>query len=373
MPTLYYLLQKEFIQIRRNKFMARVIILVPIVQMLILVPAVTFDIKGIDLCVVDLDLSSTSRELVNALQGSQFFKVRRMTFSMQEAQNQMNRDEIDVILHIPTSFERNLMVNDAASLQLLINGINGALAQTTLVYFTGVITEFNRRIVMEHIVLKPVSASPQIVTRTRYWYNPELNYRIYMAPGILAILVTSIGFLLSGMNLVREKEIGTSEQINVTPIKKHEFILGKMIPFMVIGVVDLAFGLVLARLVYAMPFVGNLLLLVGFTLIYLLAVMGLGLFLSSFANTQQQYLFVCFFFMMIFILMSGIFTPAESMPAWAQQVNQLNPAAYFIRVVRMIVLKGSGISDVGWDMARLSLLAISTTVFASLKYKKTIS
>ncbi|MBN1464632.1 ABC transporter permease [candidate division KSB1 bacterium] len=371
MRRLGYLLQKEFIQIRRNKFMARAIIFVPIVQMLVLVPAVTFDIKNIDLCVVDYDLSSTSRELVNALQASTFFRVNRMTFSAKEAQELLHRDEIDVILNIPAAFERDLMVKDAATLQLLINGINGALAQTTLVYFTGVIADFHRNIAMQHVVIKPVAPAPQIHTRTRYWFNPELDYRIYMAPGILAILVTAIGFLLSGMNLVREKEIGTSEQMNVSPIKKHEFILGKMIPFMVIGVVDLAFGLALARLVYGMPFAGNILLLFGFTLIYLIAVMGLALFLSTFADTQQQYLFICFFFMMIFMLMSGIFTPAESMPDWAQKVNQLNPAAYLIRVIRMIVLKGSGLWDIRWDILRLSLLAITMTVFASLKYKKT--
>ena len=258
-----------------------------------------------------------------------------------------------------------------ATLQFLINGINGSLAQTSMAYLTGVITDYNRDIVLKNITI-PASPATQVKTSTRYWFNPGLNYKIYMAPGILAVLVTAIGFLLSGLNLVREKEIGTGEQINVTPIKKYEFILGKMIPFMIIGIVDLAFGLVLARLVYAMPFEGNILLLFGFVLIYLIAVMGLGLFLSTFANTQQQYLFICFFFMMIFILMSGIFTPADSMPIWAQHLNLLNPAAYFIRVIRMISLKGSGLMDIRGDILHLTLLAIFTTVFASLKYKKTI-
>ena len=166
--------------------------------------------------------------------------------------------------------------------------------------------------------------------------------------------------------------MGTIEQINVTPVKKVEFILGKMIPFMIIGIVDLAFGLVLAMLVYGMPFEGNILLLFGFVLIYMISVMGLGLFLSTFAGTQQQYLFICFFFMMIFNLMSGIFTPEENMPEWAQHLNLFNPAAYFIRAIRMIALKGSGFADIRWDILRLSVLAISTTVFASLKYKKTV-
>ena len=371
MYSLKYLLQKEFTQIRRNKFIARMIVMIPIVQMLVLVPAVTFDIRHIDLCVVDQDLSTLSRQLVNKLEGSSFFRLKETSFSLVEAENAMHQSKVDVILNIPNHFEQDLMKSNAGKVQLLIDGINGSLAQTSMAYLSGVIMDYNRNIVLENIALKPVAPTPQIKTRTRYWFNPELDYKIYMAPGILAILVTAIGFLLSGLNLVREKEIGTSEQINVTPIKKHEFILGKMIPFMVIGIVDLSFGLILARLVYKMPFEGNVLLLFGFVLIYLIAVMGLGLFLSTFANTQQQYLFICFFFMMIFILMSGIFTPADSMPTWAQNINLLNPAAYFIRVIRMIVLKGSGFLDIGWDIFRLFLIAIMTTVFASLKYKKT--
>lgn len=263
------------------------------------------------------------------------------------------------------------MQTDRADLKLLINGINGSLAQTSLVYLTGTLWDYNQKIVLENMTIKPIFPVSRINTHTRNWFNPELDYKIYMAPSILAILVTAIGFLLSGMNLVREKEMGTSEQINVTPIKKHEFILGKMIPFMIIGIVDLTFGLIVARIVYYMPFEGNILLLFGFVLVYLIAVMGLGLFLSTFANTQQQYLFICFFFMMIFILMSGIFTPADSMPLWAQRINLVNPAAYFIRVIRLIILKGSGIMDIKWDILGLMILALSLTILASLKYKKT--
>jgi ABC-2 type transport system permease protein len=372
MKSLKYLLMKEFIQIRRNPFMARAIVFVPIVQMLILVPVVTFDIRHINVFVIDQDLSPVSRALISKIQGSPFFQMKNAAFSMKTAEEEMLRGRADVIIHIPVNFERSIIKLDAAEIQLLLNGINGSLAQTSLVYLTGVIMDYNRNIVLKNLTIKPIAPVPQIKTRIRYWFNPELDYKIYMAPGILAILVTAIGFLLSGLNLVREKEMGTSEQINVTPVKKHEFILGKMIPFMIIGIVDLAFGLALAMLVYGMPFEGDILLLFGFVLIYMISVMGLGLFLSTFAGTQQQYLFICFFFMMIFNLMSGIFTPAENMPHWAQHLNLFNPTAYFIRVIRMIALKGSGLADIRGDILRMSVLAISTTVFASLKYKKTV-
>lgn len=371
MKSLKYLLKKEFTQIRRNTFMARMIIMMPIVQMLVLVPAVTFDIKEIDMCVVDQDQSSLSHGLVNKLQGSSFFKIKASTFSLTEAEAAMHRNDVDIIVHIPNRFEADYMRENHAPVQLLINAIDGTFAQTALSYCSSIIADYQQDILVEYINVKPVQIVQRVHTQPRYWYNPELRYEIYMAPGILAILVTAIGFLLSGLNLVREKEIGTNEQINVTPIKKHEFILGKMIPFMVIGIIDLAFGLTLAALIYKMPIEGNLLLLFAFALIFLIAVMGLGLFLSTFAATQQQYLFIAFFFTMIFILMSGIFTPADSMPHWAQKMNYFNPPAYFIRAMRMILLKGSGLTDVAKDMLLLGGLAVMTTGLASMKYQKT--
>ena len=352
--------------------MARAILMVPVVQMLILVPAVTFDIRHIKLSVVDQDLSSVSRGLEAKLEGSEFFKLKHRAFSVEDAENVMHEGKVDAILVIPPDFEKQLLNQGGAQIQLLLNGINGSLAQTALVYLTAVIQNYNQKIIVDHMAIKPFKPVSRISVRNRFWFNEELDYKIYMAPGILGVLVTAVGFLLSGLNLVREKEIGTSEQINVTPIKKHEFILGKMIPFMIIGIVELAFGLILARFVYSMPFEGSFLLLALFTFVYLIAIMGLGLFLSTFAATQQQYLFICFFFMMIFMLMSGIFTPADSMPVWAQKFNQLNPTAYLIRVIRAIILKGSGFSAIRGDLVLLSLIALLTTSLASMKYKKTI-
>ena len=164
--------------------------------------------------------------------------------------------------------------------------------------------------------------------------------------------------------------MGTSEQINVTPVKKHEFILGKMVPFLVVGIADLAFGLLLAWLIYAMPIEGNIFVLLLSTVVYLIAIMGLGLFLSTFANTQQQYLFVCFFFQLVFVLMSGIFTPADSMPDWAQTINLANPSAYFIRILRMLLLEGAGLRELSRDLLSLGFIAVVTTTAASMKYKK---
>jgi ABC-2 type transport system permease protein len=205
-----------------------------------------------------------------------------------------------------------------------------------------------------------------------FWYNPELNYFTYMVPGILVLLVTVISAFLSAMNIVREKEMGTIEQINVTPIKKYQFILGKLIPFWFIALFELAFGLILAKLVFDIPMLGSLGLIFFVAGVYLFVALGLGLLISTLTNTQQQSMFLTFFFMIIFILMSGLFTPVQSMPEWAQTINLANPIAYFIDVMRMVLLKGSVFNDISRQFFSLLVLAILLNTLAVWRYRKTV-
>ena len=198
-----------------------------------------------------------------------------------------------------------------------------------------------------------------------------MNYRIFMVPGILAVLVTMIGAYLSALNIVKEKEVGTIEQINVTPIKKHHFILGKLIPFWILGLVVFSLGLVVSWLVYGIIPLGSIILLYGFVALYLLAVLGLGLLISTYCDTQQQAMFIAFFFLMIFILMGGLFTPIDSMPGWARVITKFNPVAYLIEVMRMIILKGSGIKDVQYHLYTILLFAVVLNTWAVWNYKKT--
>jgi ABC-2 type transport system permease protein len=235
----------------------------------------------------------------------------------------------------------------------------------------GILSRFNKEVIAEWKGIPEFNLPKQVEIRESYWFNSELDYKWYMAPGILAILVTLIGMFLSGMNLVREKEIGTIEQLNVTPIKKYQFILGKLIPFLVIALFDLAFGLVIARVVFDLPVVGSLPLLFGFAALYLVGVLGLGLFISTVTETQQQVMFVTFFFMMIFILMGGIFTPVESMPQWAQWLDRINPIYYFMRIMRMVLLKGSGFFDLIEEFISLTIIGISFLGLAMWHYRKT--
>jgi ABC-2 type transport system permease protein len=371
MRTILYLIRKEFIQIFRNKFISKAIFGVPLVQMLILVPAVTFEIKHVNLCIIDNDLSSESRGLVAKLEGSTFFKVKFSSWSEKEANNLLNRGKCNMILNIQPGFGKEIGAGRPVKVLATVDAINASNAQLSWAYLNGVISDYNIDIITENINTNPAIKLPVIEVTNRYWYNEMLNYKYYMLPGILVILVTAIGFMLAGLNMVREKEMGTIEQINVTPVMKYQFIIAKMVPFLVIGLIDLALGLIIGKLAFNIPFEGSILVLFLASGVFLVAVLGLALFVSTFSGTQQQYMFIAFFFMIIFVLMSGIFTPAESMPQWAQTFNIVNPVAYLMRINRMVILKGSSFYDIVRDLYSLAIIAIFFTTFAVRQYRKT--
>jgi ABC-2 type transport system permease protein len=371
MRTILYLIRKEFLQIFRNRFISRAIFAVPVVQMLILVPAITFEIRNINLCIIDNDFTKESRGLVNKLEGSTFFKVKYTTWSEQEANNLLHRNKCTMILNIPADFGKNISSGKSSKILATIDAINATSAQLSWAYLTGVISDYNSNILAEKLNSNTVIPVQRIEITNRYWYNEMLNYKYYMLPGILVILITAIGFLLAGLNMVREKEIGTIEQINVTPVRKHQFIIAKMVPFLFIGLIDLTAGLAIGKITFNIPFEGNILLMFLGSTLFLIAILGLALFISTLSSTQQQYMFTAFFFMMIFILMSGIFTPFESMPGWAQKFNTINPVAYLIRINRMVMLKGSTFYDISRELYSLAVIAIFFSVFAVRRYRKT--
>ncbi|MBN2861685.1 MAG: ABC transporter permease [Bacteroidales bacterium] len=368
MRTILYLIRKEFLQIFRDRFIGKAIFAVPVVQMLILVPAVTFEIKSSKICVIDRDMTSESRALISQIEGSTFFKIPYLTFSEKEANNLLNRNKCDLILQIPSEFGKDLGMGRSVSIMVSANAINAMTAQLSWAYLTGVLRDYNLNIIAEKT---GGFSMPQIQITNRYWYNETLNYNYFMLPGILGILVAAIGFLMAGLNMVKEKEMGTIEQINVTPIRKHQFIISKMVPFLIIGLADLAIGLGIGKLVFNIPFEGSLLLMFLGSAIFLIAALGLALFVSTFSATQQQFMFVAFFFLIIFILMSGIFTPIESMPLWAQKIDMINPVVYIMRINRMIMLKGSTFSDLHREIYSLLIIAIVFTMFAINRYRKT--
>lgn len=371
MREILFILQKEFIQIFRNKTMLPLIFILPLVQMLILVNAATFEMKNIQMVVVNRDMSSSSRDLISRFEGSAFFRVKH-ELSMQAAHQAILNNSAQLILNIPPDFEHDLIRENKASLQILINAIDGMAAGLINVYTSNIISEFHHDLLIEYTDSRQSIRMPEpIVVSQRFWYNPHLRYSIYMLPGILVILVTLIGMFLTALNIVREKEQGTIEQINVTPVKKYQFIIGKLLPFLIIALFELTLGLLVGKIFYNLPIVGSIWVLLLVTIVFLMLALGLGLLLSAISSTQQQMMFTIFFFLLVFILMSGIFTPTESMPQWAQKLNIINPLSYYMKAIRMILLKGAGLRDIFPLLASLSVYAVIALGFAIWRYRKT--
>lgn len=372
MKTILFIIQKEFKQIFRNKGMLPIIFVLPMVQLLILSNAASFEIKNIQFSYVDNDRSEASRELVSKFQASKYFNVVESFASKKEADAQMQTGKVDVILEIPNHFERDLIRENATNLSVSINAIDGAAAGVESVYISQIINGFNQKIQMqlyqynEASYVQPVN----IVTIPSFWYNNTLNYKTFMVPGILVLLVTMLTLFLSSMNIVREKEMGTLEQINVTPIRKYQFIIGKLFPFWVLGLVILTVGLIIAKVIFNVPILGNIGLIYFFTSVYLLVILGIGLIVSNYSDTQQQAMFVAWFFTVIFILMSGLFTPIESMPQWAQNLTLLNPIRYFVEIIRMVMLKGATFSDISKPFFMVVFYALALNGIAVWSYKK---
>ena len=371
MKTIGYIIQKEFKQIFRNKGMLPIIFILPLLQLVILSNAATFEVKNIKFSYIDNDHTSASRELIEKFNASTYFNVITDFPSESLASSAMLKGEVDVVMEIPHYFERDLVKEKHTNLAVAINAIDGATAGVENVYINQIVQNYNKRLRVELMQPSDFLSKPMnITTIPSFWYNQTLNYKTYMVPGILVLLVTMITLFLSGMNIVREKEIGTLEQINVTPIKKSQFIIGKLFPFWVIGMGLLTIGLIIAKIIFDVPMVGSLGLMYLYTSIYILVVLGIGLFISNFTETQQQAMFIAWFFVVIFILMSGLFTPIESMPKWAQTITEFNPIKYFVEVMRMVMLKGSGFMDILPQLLKTLLYAIIMNGLAVWSYKK---
>jgi len=370
MRTISIILVKEFRQILRNRSMLPIIFVMPFVQLLILSNAASFEIKNIKLDVVDLDQSSASRLMVDKFAHNDHFTLVQSSFQEQAANRDFYSDRAKCILEIPRGFERDLVNESKAPVQLRINAIDGAAAGVIEVYAGALVQQTNLELIRQWAAFKPFDPPQTINVRYSFWFNPDMNYKTFMVPGILVMLVTMVGMFLAAMNIVREKEMGTIEQLNVTPIKKYQFIIGKLLPFVVLAMMVMSIGLLIGRLVYHIPMEGNILWIYAFALIYLMVVLGFGLLVSTLADTQQQAMFISWFFMVIFILMSGLFTPIESMPGWAQKITEFNPIAYFVAVTRMVMLKGSGFMEIRWMMLKLFGYGVLMLSLATWRYRK---
>ncbi len=370
MRALRILLEKEFRQIFRNPAILRLMFMMPTVQLLLLPLAADYEVKHVKVCVVDFDRSSYSQRLLSKVTSTDYFQLVDYTDSYDKALRYLEKDEADVVLQIPDGFEKVLVKENAVTVFMALNAINGVKANLGGAYLRSIISDFNGEVRVEWLQPHGMNAQPVIGVEAINWYNPLMNYKIFMVPGILVILVTMVGGFLSALNIVKEKEVGTIEQINVTPIRKYQFILGKLIPFWVLGLIILTIGLIISWLAYGIVPVGSLLTIYIFAAVYLLAVLGMGLGVSTLANSQQQAMLLSFFLMMVFILLGGLYTSIDSMPRWAQVFTWFNPVTYFIEVMRMVVLKGSTLFDIRMHIVIVFLMAIILNGFAVLNYRK---
>jgi len=371
MRTLKFLLQKEFRQAFRDKSIIVMIFAMPTIQLLIMPLAANFDVKHINLAVVDNDHSSYSRQLINKIASSGYFYITAAPASYKQALPFIEKEKADVIMEIPYGFERNLVKEGNQKIALNVDAINGTKAGLGGSYLTTVINDFSEQISLSWISPQKFNTTPVIDITCANWFNVRAEYKFFMVPAIMVLLLTMVGGFLAALNIVREKEIGTIEQINVTPVKKWQFILGKLIPFWIMGIIVFTIGLLIARFVYGIIPAGSIALLYLFAAVYLVAVLGFGLLISTYSNTQLQAMFVAFFFIMIFMLMSGLFTPVDSMPGWAKNIAYCTPVTHFIEVMRMIVLKGSGFDDVKQKLLYEIGFAVLLNGWAILNYRKT--
>ena len=378
--TLRVLLTKEFLQIRRDPVILRMLLIMPMVQLVLLANAATFEITTSNLWVVDRDRTPAARALVQRFTATRRFTVVGYSIDATEGDDALLDGSANAILVIPSAFERDVVRDHAATLQLVLNAENGSQAGVIQSYAAEIIGRYAEELGFTLLQQSrvagaggervPVRGHPVIEIRSRARYNTALDYKRFMVPGILVQLITLVGTLMTALNIVREKEAGTLDQLNVTPIRPAVFIAAKLLPLWIIGLVEFTLGLVIAALLFHVPMSGSVWVLYVGAMLYLCAALGVGLWVSTVSDTQQQALFVTFSLIMVYILMSGLFTPVRAMPGWVQVVAQFNPLMHFIGMTRAVLLKGAGVVDVWRQMLALGVLGTTILAVAVGRYRK---
>lgn len=367
---LKYLIEKEFKQIRRNAFIPKLIVFMPLMMMLVMPWAANLEITGLRLHVIDHDRSVTSGRLIQKIASSGYFELSGVSETNEEALYSVEAGATDIVMEIRPHFERDLLKEGFSPVMISANAVNGMKAGLGSQYLASILSDYAAELRKEYGAVAPPAALPRYRLVPHYQFNPHLDYKIFMVPALMVLLLTSLTGFLPALNIVGEKETGTIEQINVTPIPKKMFILAKLIPYWIIGFVVLTLCIGVAALVYGLLPAGNIGVIYLFAAVYIVVVSGMGLVISNYSETMQQAMFLMFFFMMILILISGLFTPLTSMPDWAQKITLFNPLRYFIQVMRQVYLKGSGFGDLLPHFFTLCLFAVVMNLWAIASYKK---
>ncbi|MCC8172908.1 MAG: ABC transporter permease [Odoribacter sp.] len=365
-----FLIEKEFKQIMRNPFLPRLILMMPLLIMFVYPWAASQEVKDVKLSIVDHDHSTYSERLIQKILSSDYFLLTDVSASNEEALKSIESNHSDIILEIEDEFEKNLVTGYEAHVMISANAVNGVRAGLGSSYLGAILNDFAMDIRDENGGQVTAFNPPVINIVTQNRFNPYLDYKIFMIPALMVILLTLICGFMPAFNIVGEKEAGTIEQMNVTPVSKFNFILAKLIPYWIIGFIIITICFIIAALMYGLSPAGSIGTIYLFAGIYILVVSGLGLLVSNSSNTMQQAMFVIYFFIMIFLLMIGMFTPISSMPDWAQYITIINPLKYFIEVMRMVYLKGSVFADLLPQAIALISFAIVVNICAILSYRK---
>lgn len=369
------MLIKEFIQIFRDPKMRGIIFLMPIVQVLVFGYAVTTDVRQVATAVYDLDNSVASRELVARFVKSGYFDIVEYVNDEQRARALMDRGEVRTILRMHKGFADDVRAGRTAHLQVIVDGTDSNTAGIVLDYSAKIAGQFSQQVLLTRFThIKGVFQKPgRVELQTRAWFNENLESRNFYVPGVIAIIVMLITLMLTSMAVVREKEIGTMEQIMVTPIRPVEFILGKTVPFALLGFADVIVITVIGVFWFAVPIRGSLPLLFLATALYLMTTLGVGLFISTVSQTQQQAMMSTFFFYFPAVLLSGFMFPIANMPEVIQWLTYLNPLRYFLVIIRGIFLKGVGPGTLWPQMVALAVMGTVTLWLASRRFRKTLA
>jgi ABC-2 type transport system permease protein len=365
----YEILLKELRQMLRDRHMRVLLVLPPLVQLLLFGYAVNLDVEKVRIAWMDRDHTAESRDILGAFQGSGRFEILALPDSEEEVQQLLDGGKVQGVVRIFPGFARDIQRGDTASIQILIEGTNSNTAEIVKNYAATLISDYSRNLTADR---SGVEAPAPLVARSRIWYNPELHSRIYFVPGVLANLVAFMTIMMTAMAIVREKEIGTMEQLMVTPIRPVELILGKAIPYALVGLFNVVTITTAALVVFGVPFRGSVFVLAGCTIVFLMTSLGLGLFVSTISQTQQQSEMATFFIMQPVFMLSGFAVPLRNMPEVIGYLTYLNPLRYYMEIVRGVFLKGSGF-DVLWpQVAALAVFGTIIMALSVLRFKKCV-
>jgi ABC-2 type transport system permease protein len=371
MQRIFYLVQKEFRQIFRDPAMIGVLFIVPFIQIVILGNAITTDVKNVTIVFTDLDRSPMSRDFLQRFVHTPYFTPVGVEDDYIALPEWLDHGRARIAIVVPEHFQRDIIRGDRPAVQLLVDGIDGNSAGVALSYLSRIAQEHQVEVIAHEPRLgKSLQRIRLASTETRFWFNPEMESKIYIVPGIVALILLIITVFLTSMGIVREKEIGTLEQLMVTPIRAWQLILGKILPFSILGFLEITIAIGFVYLIFGISVQGSILLLFFESAIFVMTTLGVGIFISTISETQQQALFVGWFFMIFAILLSGFFIPIANMPDAVQYLTYLNPLRYYLVILREIYLKGTPIQFLIPET--LAMIAFGFTVFgmAVLRYQR---